>query len=77
MKRIFSLATTVLTVKSLWWDKLSSEDKRRYTNQAKDFFEKNKEVITQKGREFSAARQDAKAHAAKYPDFYVAKKSNK
>lgn len=71
MKRIFSLATTALTIKSLWWDKLSPEDRRRYTEKAQDFYQKNKHVIADKGRAFYQARKDAKAP----PGFYKQKKT--
>lgn len=65
LSRIFSLASTALTIKAIWWDKLSQEDKDKYAAKAKEFFAHNKQVVAEKGKQFSEDLKHKKEEAQK------------
>lgn len=60
IKSALGLLNTVITVKAVWWDKLSEEEKNKYLSTAKSFINRNAEAARVKTREYAAKAKDKK-----------------
>lgn len=64
IKNALGLLNTAITVKTLWWDKLSEEDKSKYLAKAKSFINRNAEAAKEKTKEYAEKAKEKKEASA-------------
>lgn len=60
IKNALGILNTVVTVKALWWDKLSEEEKNKYLATAKSFINRNADAAKEKTKEYAAKAKEKK-----------------
>lgn len=60
IKNALGILNTVITVKTVWWDKLSEEEKTKYLNTAKSFINRNAAAAKEKTQEYAAKAKEKK-----------------
>ncbi|MBC9703622.1 MAG: hypothetical protein H9W81_01100 [Enterococcus sp.] len=63
IKNALGILNTVVTVKALWWDKLSKEEKQKHIATAKSFLNHGATVAQEKTKEYAEKAKAKKSEA--------------